>query len=61
MLTVFTDFMFGLFMGGVDVEAALHFLFFMVTLILALGFDMGGWLSFDIFGLWRSAFLWRAL
>ena len=61
MLTMFTDFMFGLFMGGVDVVAALHFLFFMVTLILALGFDMGGRLSFDIFGLWRSAFLWRAL
>ena len=57
MLTMFTDFMFGLFMGGVDVVAALHFLFFMVALILSLGFDACGRLGLGILGLsWGGTF-----
>ena len=55
MLTMFTDFMFGLFMGGVDVVAARHFLFFMVASILALSLDLGRWLCFGSFAIsWRG-------
>ena len=56
-----TDFMFGLFVGGVNGLAVRRILFLMVALVSALGSDMCGRLSFSIFGFSWGAFRRRAL
>ena len=61
-LAVAADFMFRLFVGGVDVVAALHFLFFVVASELALGLNMRWRLGLGSLGLsWGGTFRRSAL